>query len=175
VEKISQKIVNSCKSCTARCCRGLAVVLTIPEALRLLEATGARPGEILEFNCNVDSRRTPHYPLLVKTPRGVEEWFIIIRRAEHDCIFLNEDLSCKIYSARPYVCKLYPFELDGKSFKKGALCPKRFEREAGTDNDAEELKKDLYSHEVIARKWGIERGANGEMPDIAKFWEYFKS
>ena len=173
MEKISKKIVNSCRSCTARCCRGLAVVLTIPEAQRLLDATGARPEEILEFNCNVDSRRTPHYPLLVKTESAVEEWFIIIQRKGHDCIFLNSDLSCKIYSARPFVCKLYPFELDGVSFKKGALCPVKFAREAGTDNDAEELKKDLYKHEVIARKWGIERGAKGEKPDIVKFSEYF--
>jgi len=150
------------------------VVLTIPEALRLLEATGVRAEEVLEFRRDIDSRATPHYPLLVRTREGVEEWFIIIRRQGRDCIFLNGDLSCSIYNARPFVCRLYPLELDGKSVKKGALCPVKFAREANMEEDAARLKEDLLSHEVIARKWSHDVGAKGGRPDIARFLEYFK-
>jgi Fe-S-cluster containining protein len=175
MQKISPNIVNSCRGCTARCCRGLAVVLTIPEALRLVAATGSRAEEALEFRQDVDSRATPHYPLLVRTREGVEEWFIIIRRQGRDCIFLNGDLSCSIYGSRPFVCRLYPLELDGKSVKKGALCPVRFVKEANMEEDAARLKEDLLQHEVMARKWSRERGSKGEKPEIARFLEYFKS
>lgn len=173
MQKISPKIVNSCKGCTARCCRGLAVVLTIPEALRLVAATGARAEEMLEFRSDVNSRATPHYPLLVKTDKEVEEWFIIIRRQKRDCIFLKPDFACSLYAHRPFVCRLYPFELDGKTVKKGALCPVKFVPEPSMEWDAMHLKRDLLKHEVMARKWSHGRGSKGERPDIAKFLEYF--
>lgn len=175
MHKISPNIINSCRDCTARCCRGLAVVLTIPEALRLLAATGSRAEEAIEFRRDVDSRATPHYPLLVRTEKGVEEWFIIIRRQGRDCIFLNGDLACSIYNDRPFVCRIYPFELDGQTMKKGALCPVKFVTEPNIEFDAARLKKDLLSHEVMARKWSHGRGKHGERPDIAKFSEYFSS
>jgi Fe-S-cluster containining protein len=171
--KISPSIVNSCKGCTARCCKWLAVVLTIPEALRLLSATGAQPNEVLEFSCNIDSRATPHYPLFVKGQKGAEEWYIIIRRQGRDCIFLGNDSACGIYNDRPYVCRLYPYELDGKTIKKGALCPMKFAREANMERDAAKIKQDLLSHEIIARKWGVERGAKGVRPEIGSFLQYF--
>ena len=175
MQKISPHIINSCRDCTARCCRGLAVVLTIPEALRLVAATDTRAEEVLEFRRDVNSRATPHYPLLVRTAEGVEEWFIIIRRQKRDCIFLNGDLSCSIYHDRPFVCRIYPFELDGKTMKIGALCPVKFVTEPNIEFDAARLKKDLFLHEVMARKWSHGRGNNGERPDIAKFLEYFCS
>lgn len=167
---MSKAIVNSCRDCTARCCRGLAVVLTIPEALRLVKATGAKPEDILEFSENVDSRKTPHYPLLLRQGKSVREFFIIIRRQGADCIFLNEDRTCKIYAHRPFVCKLYPLELDGKCVKKGALCPMKFEMEEGMEGDAKRLSDDLYSHGVMARKWSA---THSEAPDMKKLMEYF--
>ena len=171
--KPNSKIVNSCRNCNAKCCRGLAVVLTIPEAVRLVEGTAMRPEEILEFNRNIDSKKTPHYPLLVKHEKGVDEWFIIIRRLGRNCIFLNDDYSCSVYHERPYVCRLYPYELDGRTLKKGMLCPMNFVREENMESDALRLKMDLLKHEVIARKWCVERGKHGEKPDIGKFMEYF--
>ncbi|MFA6908235.1 MAG: YkgJ family cysteine cluster protein [Candidatus Micrarchaeia archaeon] len=171
--KQNPKIINSCRACNAKCCRGLAVVLTIPEALRLVDNAAMRPEEILEFSRNIDSRRTPHYPLLVKHEKGVDEWFIIIRRLGRNCIFLHDDYSCAIYHSRPFVCRLYPFELDGRTIKKGALCPISFVREENMEPDAVKLKRDLLEHEVIARKWCVERGKRGEKPDMARFKDYF--
>jgi Fe-S-cluster containining protein len=166
-------VVNSCRGCDSRCCRGLAVVLTIPEALRLQKALGAPPEEILEFRTDVNPRATPHYPILVKTAKGVEEHFIIIKRQGRDCIHLNEEGVCRIYAHRPFVCRLYPFELDGSGPKKGALCPFKFEREAEQAEDAIRLKQDLFEHEVMARRWNVERGAKGQRPRMERLLEYF--
>lgn len=169
---ISPSITNSCKSCTARCCRGLAVVLTIPEAKRMVSEIGLPPEDFLEFSSNINSKETPHYPLLVSRNGSVEEWFIILRRRRKvECIFLNDDLACTVYANRPHVCRLYPFELDGKEVKKTALCPIKFVREAGTEKTAEQLKHDLHEHGKIARKWAIKFGS--EAPDMKRFGEYF--
>ncbi len=170
---ISSAIVNSCKSCTAKCCRGLAVVLTIPEAIRLQKAVGLPAEKFLEFSCAIDSKETPHYPLLVKQGEKVAEYFIVIkRRRKVDCSFLDGDLACTIYSDRPHVCRLYPFGLDGGDVKKGALCPVKFVREEGTDEVAAQLKKDLHEHGKMARIWTAAFGSKGA-PDMKKFGEYF--
>jgi len=173
MSSISPAIVNSCKSCTARCCRGLAVVLTIPEAKRMVAETGFAPEDFLEFSLNIDSKETPHYPLLVKAEKKVHEYFIILkRRQKKDCIFLEDDLRCSVYNERPAVCKLYPFGLDGGDVKKGALCPVKFVREEGTDEIAAQLKKDLLEHGKIARAWHIRHGKGA--PDMKKFNAYFE-
>jgi len=169
---MSSKIINSCKSCTARCCRGLAVVLTIPEALRLLSAIGARPEEILEFNDNINARETPHYPLLAKKGGRVIDYFIIIKRDGSDCIFLNKDRTCKIYSHRAYVCKLYPYMLDGKTIKKKILCPVKFEPEGYVEDTAKHVAEDLFTHGVLAREWSA---THSEVPVMSRFLEYFSA
>ena len=170
---ISPAITNSCKSCTARCCRGLAVVLTIPEAKCMVKETGLEPADFLEFSSNINSKETPHYPLLARQGARAEEYFIILkRRRKVECIFLEEDLRCSVYAERPAVCRLYPYELDGKNVKKGALCPLKFVREEGTEKIAEQLRKDLIEHGKIARKWAIKYGEKG-VPDMKKFAEYF--
>jgi len=169
---ISQEIFNSCRSCTAKCCRGLAVVLTIPEAKRMVKELGLPPEDFLEFSQNIEGKQTPHYPLLVQSEGKVYEYFIILkRRQKRDCIFLQDDLKCGVYANRPHVCRLYPFELDGQKMKKGALCPVAFEKEEGTEGIAEKLKQDLLLHGKIAREWSIKHGK--EAPDMAKFGEYF--
>jgi Fe-S-cluster containining protein len=132
------------------------------------------PEDFLEFSSNINSKETPHYPLLVRRgQRGdVEEWFIILqRRRKVDCIFLCENLACTIYPHRPHVCSLYPFELDGKEQKKGCLCPVKFVREPGTENVAKQLQADLHGHGKIARAWAIKFG--NKAPDMKKFSEYF--
>ena len=172
MSSISPEIFNSCRACTAKCCRGLAVVLTIPEAKRMVAELGLPPEDFLEFSVNVDSKLTPHYPLLVQEEGKVHEYFIILkRRQKRDCIFLQDDLKCGIYNNRPHVCRLYPFELDGGKMKKGALCPVVFEKEEGTEGIADQLKRDLLLHGKIAREWTIRFGK--QAPDMAKFGEYF--
>ncbi|MCX8194776.1 MAG: YkgJ family cysteine cluster protein [Candidatus Micrarchaeota archaeon] len=168
----SPAIVNSCRFCTARCCKGLAVVLTLPEAKRLAQATGLAPEKIFEFTTSVDSRGTPHYPFLVRHSQGVAEYFLILkRRRKKECIFLEKDHRCSIYPHRPHVCRLYPFELDGKKVKKNALCPVKFPKDAEIEEAARQLQADLVEHGKMARRWHAKFGKNA--PDIERFSEYF--
>jgi len=168
-------VVNSCRSCNSKCCRGLAVVLTIPEAIRLKENLALKPEEYLELTDLVDSRKTPHFPLLAGEGGRLREYFIIIKKknGNNDCFFLNQAGTCGSYSCRPSVCKLYPFELtDSKRQKKGALCPIKFIREPQTDREAELLEEDLKRHGIMARRWNIELG---KISPIGKMLDYFKA
>jgi len=141
--------------------------------MRLVRALGLPPEDFLEFSCNVDSKGTPHYPLLVVRGARAEEYFIVLkRRRKVDCSFLDDDLACTIYADRPHVCRLYPFELDGGGQKKGALCPVKFVREDGTEEMARQLKADLFEHGKLARKWAKKFG-NAGAPDMKRFTEYF--
>lgn len=168
--QISPAITNSCRSCTAKCCRGLAVVLTVPEAKRMVASLGLAPQDFLEFSSQIDSKKTPHYPFLAKAKGGIVDYHIVLKRRPVDCAFLGEDLACTVYEDRPHVCRLYPFDLDAKEMKKHALCPVKFEKEPGTAGVAKQLQQDLHEHGKIVRRWNVE---HGEIPDIKKFSQYF--
>jgi len=171
MEKISKKIVNSCKSCTARCCRVLSVVLTVPEAIRLVAASGKAPHEILEFTSGVNYRHTPHYPVLALEGGQLHDYFLVIRHSGEDCIFLGRDLACALYTDRPFVCRLYPFDLDGAEMKKKALCPVKFAREKDMPKVAESLRADLIRHGEIVRKWNV---SHKEKPTVGAFFAYLE-
>ncbi|MBM3229830.1 YkgJ family cysteine cluster protein, partial [Candidatus Parvarchaeota archaeon] len=157
---------------------------TIPEAKRLArelaqednngEAQRLAPSDFLEFSCQIDSKGTPHYPLLVREGGRVHEYFLILkRRQKKECVFLGEDSACGIYAHRPHVCRLYPFEFDGRTVKKKALCPIKFQAEGHEAEMARQLKEDLFGHEKFARKWIEKYGKQGIAPDMARFVEYF--
>ena len=172
MEKISKKIVNSCKSCTARCCRVLSVVLTVPEAVRLVRASGKAPQDILEFTSGVNYKHTPHYPVLAFENGQLHDYFLVIRHSGEDCIFLGRDLACALYSQRPFVCQLYPFDLDGAEMKKKALCPVKFAKEKEMPKVAENLRADLLRHGEIVRKWNVR---HKEKPTVEGFFDFLES
>jgi len=109
IEAISHKIRThgfQCLQCGA-CCRGdeqtSRVIISPPEIDWIIEATG------LERNGIV----VP-YPEYIESVEG--GWFTFewcLKNEDGRCIFLDEDGRCSIYSARPWICRTYPFALDG--------------------------------------------------------------
>lgn len=172
MEKPSPKIINACRSCTARCCRVLSVVLSVPEALRLVRACGRPPQEILEFTSGVNYQRTPHYPVLAFENGQLHDYFLVIRHSGEDCIFLGKDFACALYADRPFVCQLYPFDLDGAEMKKHALCPVKFAKEKGMPKVAEALRADLMRHGEIVRRWNV---SHKEKPTLEAFFAFLEN
>lgn len=109
IEAISREISRNgfqCLQCGA-CCRGdeqtSRVIVSPPEIDRIIKATG------LERNGIV----VP-YPEFIESDKGGRftfEW--CLRNEGGKCIFLAEDGQCSIYSVRPWICRTYPFALDG--------------------------------------------------------------
>ena len=172
MEKPSPKIINACKNCTARCCRALFVVLTVPEAVRLVRACGKQPQEMLEFTSGVNYKHTPHYPVLSLENGQLHDYFLVIRHSGEDCIFLGKDFACALYSDRPFVCQLYPFDLLGTEMKKKALCPVKFSKEKGMPKVAQALMDDLIRHGEIARKWNV---LHKEKPTLERFFAFLEA
>ena len=149
----------------------LSVVLTIPEAVRLVKGAGVEPEGALEVSGKVDARATPHYPMLAMHEGQMRDYFIVLRHRGQDCIFLGEDYKCSIYSHRPHVCRLYPFDLQGAEVKKGALCPVPFQKEREMKDVALQLREDLHEHGKIARKWNA---THKEAPTIGALFGFFR-
>lgn len=109
IEAISRKIRTNgfrCRQCGA-CCQGEEktgrVIISPPEIDRIIEATG------LEKN-----RIVVPYPEYIKSDEG--GWFTFewcLKNEDGKCIFLAEEGRCTIYSSRPWICRTYPFALDG--------------------------------------------------------------
>ena len=167
------KNINPCLGCDGRCCKGLTVILTVPEALTLLKKTKLRPEQILEFSCQIDPNSVPHYPILVKQKNELKQYFIIIKRAKK-CIFLDENNKCKIYENRPNVCRIYPFELDGKTLRERYLCAMAFKKTGEIENSAQELQSFLKLHGIVIREWNVKNSTQQDFLDIKNFLEYFE-
>ncbi|MCX8182957.1 MAG: YkgJ family cysteine cluster protein [Crenarchaeota archaeon] len=101
-----------CTRC-GRCCiedakRGRRIVLTVRDALEILDATGISLTEFSEEN------NSEAYPYVIRLVNG-------------RCFFLESDRKCRIYQARPLVCRFYPFmmqKIRGKYvFHADPACP----------------------------------------------------
>ena len=84
--------------CDAYCCRAFNVALDGGEAERLGEATGLPPARFLE------SEDGEPITLPLASP------FVLGRREGH-CVFLDDELTCEQYDARPDACRSYPHQV----------------------------------------------------------------
>lgn len=95
-----------CRECSA-CCRRVAedsnlVIVSPAEVRAIMAATGMAWDEVAE-----------PYPDFIDAGNGGEytlAW--CIRRTADACIFLRNG-RCSIYANRPWICRTYPFMLDG--------------------------------------------------------------
>ncbi len=86
------------RSCGAHCCRAFHVAVNGAEAARLA-AAGAGPAS--RFLESEDGE-----PLALPLARP----FVLARRGD-GCVFLDADLACERYAARPAACRLYPHQV----------------------------------------------------------------
>lgn len=84
--------------CDAYCCRAFNVALDEGEAERLGTATGWPPARFLE------SEDGEPITLPLASP------FVLGRREGH-CVFLDDELACDQYEARPDACRSYPHQV----------------------------------------------------------------
>jgi hypothetical protein len=97
-----------CQRCGA-CCQGEAdtsrVIISPPEIDAIEAITGDTHSEIV----------TP-YPELLESENGGSYTFEWCLRMENKrCRFYSDDSRCTIYAVRPWICRTYPFALNGES------------------------------------------------------------
>ena len=106
---IIRHIYFKCTNC-AQCCKDNRIPLT-EEDLCLIEQNGFEIDQIVEELS----------PVLI--PRGnkqfIKAYLMKKKPFVNECIFLNEDNTCRIHAFKPLSCKIYPFafeETEGKVF-----------------------------------------------------------
>ncbi len=130
---MGKKIVRfRCIHC-GHCCRDVVCLPTPWDVNRIVRETGADPLEFLEFLTPDEitgvSRSDPAW-----LECGGERYIMALKRDGHGCYFLKRGApGCRIYDARPFLCRLYPYavhetrEGDFQSFSlhKDVGCPRR--------------------------------------------------
>lgn len=104
-----QEIGFRCRHC-GECCMGGEgnIVMVMPPEIRWLQsATGCSPGDLVE-----------PYPERVSLACGTSIAFgwALRRGCDGNCLFHHGD-RCEVYPARPWICRTYPFVLDGEELR----------------------------------------------------------
>lgn len=98
---------TGCGDCCRRCSEDSDLVMVSPEEIRrIASARGLRVEEIAE-----------PFPECLDLGNGTTltfEW--ALKRNDNHCLFL-EGNRCRIYHHRPWICRTYPFMLDGDELR----------------------------------------------------------
>jgi Fe-S-cluster containining protein len=133
----------SCTRC-GECCRGEStddpLVMVTPHEVRGIIGTSGCPWEEI-------AEPFPCFTCHGKAGSHTFEW--CLKREGGRCRFLGEEGGCRIYPARPWICRTYPFVLD-----EGVLviypCPGLGKEMAAME--AEALAADLRARERFERE-----------------------
>ena len=98
-------------SCFTQCCRGIDIVLTPYDIIRLKNRLGLSSEEFLALYTKVQ--------ILEKTDIPVVTLRLLEDDAEAPCPFVRED-GCIVYQDRPTTCRYYPLGVGSLSHKEGA-------------------------------------------------------
>jgi Fe-S-cluster containining protein len=104
-----------------------------PEIRRIMNATGLSWDEVAE-----------PYPEFIRVDDGTLytfEW--CIKRKDRTCAFL-EDRRCSIYPVRPWICRTYPFMLDGEDLLVFSC--------AGTGESMKREEAEVLAGELVKRR-----------------------
>ena len=111
------------RACDAHCCRAFHVAVNGAETARLTAAGAGPPSRFLESE---DGE-----PLELPLARP----FVLARRGG-GCVFLDRDLACERYGARPAACRLYPHQVIFVDRARGRLARLTAEAERRAVADA---------------------------------------
>lgn len=140
--------------CFNACCRGLNMVLTPYDVLRLKNALGLTSGEFLEKHTEPAQEEQSRWPLIrLKMTEGGEEV----------CPFLTE-AGCGVYEHRSSACRIYPLaRATGRGYSEGEMVDRFFIVEEphckGFDQDREwtvdewTADQGLYSYHLWNDRW----------------------
>ncbi|GEM_PF-5827518 len=128
---MSKNILDICRRCGAKCCKGPSPTITIFDIIRILKFLNDRPDSIEKyFEIYTHEYYVKHVlpsRFGIRLSNNVEELLnrrlgdlyknlLIVKlrkRSDNSCIFLTDDYRCSIYDVRPMACRAYPMKIQG--------------------------------------------------------------
>lgn len=146
-------LCGPCSKCNAQCCSKYSVCLNGYDVARLAKAVDNF--DWIDIICAEDTEpEIAHSFSLYRD--GKREKFILrlMMKDDEKCIFLGEDYFCKVYDARPMICRIYPFnqKISGSlNYKKNIRCPMKWNL---NDSEAEKFLKDVEKNKKELEEYG---------------------
>ncbi len=144
-----------CQECGAICCKSGPIVLTVFDISRLCKYLNVSVDEFVEgyvqvmsgedyakfFNLEINNE------IIHKLRKVI--YITLKLRSDGSCIFLENNL-CKVYSARPSTCRVFPLRVGGIVKK----CPLSSRKELLKDEEKEYPKylQENFKHAMIYMK-----------------------
>ncbi len=97
-------------SCFTRCCRGINIILTPYDIVRLKNRLGVSSSEFLAVYTKPQLLEETDLPVVTLK---------LLDDAEESCPFVRDD-GCLVYTDRPTACRYYPLGVASLSHKEGA-------------------------------------------------------
>lgn len=109
ISALAGKVKETCFKCKrcGKCCKGSYgdnTVSVFPREVRaIMNATGLQWLDIVEPPASTDVDEKGRFHTF--------EW-VLRKKPDGDCIFLDDDGECCIYESRPFICRTYPMVLE---------------------------------------------------------------
>ncbi|MFM8269349.1 MAG: YkgJ family cysteine cluster protein [Pseudomonadota bacterium] len=102
-----------CRSCFATCCHDMPLEVSVADLVRLelVEEEEAAQG-LKPIATRLKKQK------IIQTFHPKKMVFVIAQKKNKDCIFLDENRRCTVYSKRPEICRQFP-----KIGPKPGSCP----------------------------------------------------
>jgi len=113
IKKWTQFKPSLCNSCFATCCHDMPLEVSLTDLIRL---GFVKEDEAIEDLADIAIRLKNKRIIQKFHPRKMV--FVIAQKKNKDCIFLDENRRCTVYSNRPEICRQFP-----KIGPKPGFCP----------------------------------------------------
>jgi len=106
--------------CNGNCCASFVITITSFDVLRIMKETGLKPEEFSELR-RLDILSYDDSQVIECKEKKFKDYYLLSLKS-HPCYFFDSRKGCKIHSAKPMACRIYPFNQDEK-FNSQAVCP----------------------------------------------------
>ncbi|KMQ52042.1 hypothetical protein CHISP_1031 [Chitinispirillum alkaliphilum] len=109
-----EKMVE-CARCSV-CCREPLVPVTDSDVKRLINHTKLPARKIVRFFSPSEMNYDPDADLWIRFRYG-KRAMVLRKERNGKCIFLSPENKCSVYSARPFTCRSFPYDIEFESVK----------------------------------------------------------
>ena len=153
-----------CRGC-GNCCH-LRIPVTHHDLQRIIEATGKKAEDIVEFVPTSEFRGIPDDLTWIRFgPRKKDLRVMCLQERDGHCMYLGDDCRCQGYAYRPVVCRTHPFILELDDDESGITS---IEHNDGCECAGDDGHKFSESELVDMHNWST--GEDTEYTGLVAIW-----